>query len=70
MTLTASDRCDRCNAQAYFRFIFDHDSGQDLLFCRHHGMKWQNPLLNLAVDLEDETHLLFDSVSKPEQDTD
>ena len=31
--LTRADRCDRCGAQAYYRYLFE--SG-DLLFCQHH----------------------------------
>lgn len=32
-TLTASDRCDRCGAQAYVKVI---GNTGDLLFCGHH----------------------------------
>ena len=57
MTLTASDRCDQCQAQAYVRFHFPDE--QELQFCRHHSNKYQDTLLNLAIDIEDSTHLLF-----------
>lgn len=34
--LTRADRCDRCGAQAYFRYLF---KAGELLFCRHHQTK-------------------------------
>lgn len=34
--LTISDRCDRCNAQAYVR-VSHGNWRQPLLFCAHHG---------------------------------
>lgn len=34
--LTKADRCDRCGAQAYFRYLFE---AGDLLFCKHHQKK-------------------------------
>jgi len=57
MPLTASDRCDRCSAQAFVRFHFPDD--QDLQFCRHHSQMYQDTLLDLAIDVEDETHKLL-----------
>ena len=59
MPLTASDRCDRCSAQAFVRFYFPDD--QDLQFCRHHAHKYQDILLDLAIDVDDETHKLLPS---------
>ena len=32
--LSATDRCDRCSAQAYVRVVLP--GGADLLFCGHH----------------------------------
>ena len=32
--LSITDRCDRCNAQAYVRVVLP--GGTDLLFCGHH----------------------------------
>jgi len=31
--LTVADRCDKCGAQAYYRYLF---TAGDLLFCQHH----------------------------------
>lgn len=56
MALTSADRCDRCTAQAYVRFHFPDN--QELQFCRHHSLKYEDTLLNLAIDVEDETHLI------------
>lgn len=57
MPLTASDRCDRCDAQAYVRFYFLDN--QDLQFCRHHSNQYQDILLDIAIDVEDETQKLL-----------
>lgn len=35
--LTAHERCDTCDSQAYIRATLS--SGGQLLFCRHHGNK-------------------------------
>lgn len=34
--LNRADRCDRCGAQAYYRYQFE---AGDLLFCQHHQTK-------------------------------
>lgn len=52
--LTASDRCDRCGAQAYVRVILT--SGGELLFCGHHARKHLPALETLAEHIQDETH--------------
>lgn len=39
--LTKADRCDRCGAQAYFRYLFE---AGDLLFCKHHQKKHKSSL--------------------------
>ena len=54
--LTALDRCDRCGAQAYVRVTLA--SGGDLLFCAHHGKKYEDGLKSVAVDIHDETEKL------------
>ena len=54
--LTALDRCDRCGAQAYVRVTLG--SGGELLFCAHHGKKYEDGLRPLAVDIHDETEKL------------
>jgi hypothetical protein len=54
-SLTASDRCDRCGAQARVRVTLV--SG-DLLFCAHHAKDYEARLRELALDWYDESHLV------------
>ena len=54
--LTAIDRCDRCGAQAYLRVQLK--SGGELLFCAHHGRKFEPELKKIAADIQDETDRL------------
>lgn len=51
--LTASDRCDRCGAQAYVRVTLT--SGGELLFCGHHAREHLPALEPLAANIQDET---------------
>jgi hypothetical protein len=55
-TLTASDRCDRCGAQAFIRARLSSD--QDLLFCAHHGREHLDKLREIADEVIDETERL------------
>jgi len=55
-TLTATDSCDRCGAQAYVRVLLA--SRLELLFCAHHGRQYANALTKIAVEIRDETHRL------------
>ena len=55
--LTAADRCDSCGAQAYIRVQLD--SGE-LLFCSHHGRKYQEKLSTIAQSWHDESSRLFE----------
>jgi hypothetical protein len=57
--LTASDRCDRCGAQAYVRVTLS--KGGELLFCGHHARKHLPALTPLAAHIQDETESLADS---------
>ena len=50
--LTASDRCDRCGAQAFFRVVLN---AGDLLFCAHHGRAHAERLAEVAVEVQDGT---------------
>lgn len=50
--LTAADRCDSCGAQAY---IAAEVNGSELLFCAHHGRKYEEKLRNVATSWHDET---------------
>ena len=54
--LNASDRCDRCGAQAYVRVTMA--SGFELLFCAHHAKTYEDKLRASAVDWVDETAAL------------
>lgn len=53
--LTALDRCDSCGAQAYIRV--ELGSGE-LLFCAHHGKKYQEKLSTVARSWHDESSRL------------
>ena len=57
--LTASDRCDRCGAQAYLRV--ELQTGGELLFCAHHAREHGDKLRELAATVVDETHKLHDT---------
>jgi hypothetical protein len=50
--LTAADRCDSCGAQAY---IAAEVNGSELLFCAHHGRKYEEKLRAVATSWHDET---------------
>ena len=54
--LTAADRCDSCGAQAYIRVVVN--SGE-LLFCAHHGKKYQEKLSEIAHSWHDESSRLL-----------
>jgi len=56
--LTALDRCDQCQSQAYFMVVLD--SGE-LMFCRHHFLKNESPLREQAHFVLDQSEQL----SKP-----
>lgn len=61
-TLNASDRCDRCGAQAYVRVRLS--SGGELLFCGHHGRLHLPRLADLAVEIHDETGRLTEPAAQ------
>jgi hypothetical protein len=54
--LTANDRCDACQAQAYVLVILLDD--KDLMFCKHHWDMHSAKLIEVAVDIIDETDKL------------
>lgn len=56
--LSATDRCDRCGAQAYVRATME--SGFDLLLCAHHFRENESRLREIAVDIHDESTRLSD----------
>jgi hypothetical protein len=57
--LTAADRCDSCGAQAY---IAAEVNGSELLFCAHHGRKYEEKLRSIATSWHDETARLSEAV--------
>lgn len=58
-SLSATDRCDRCGAQAYVRVVLD--GGSDLLFCSHHWNAHSEKLRPVALEIVDETHKLSEA---------
>lgn len=54
--LSATDRCDRCGAQAYVRVVMP--GGADLQFCGHHWSTHEDALRPQAEQIIDETHRL------------
>lgn len=56
--LTASDRCDRCAAQALVRVFLVF--GSSLQFCSHHFKEHEVRLRAVSVEIQDETHKLED----------
>jgi ribosomal protein L37E len=54
--MTASDRCDRCGAQAYVRVQLN--AGGELLFCAHHGREHRDALRAAGADIHDESQKL------------
>ncbi|MGN6721767.1 MAG: DUF7455 domain-containing protein [Marmoricola sp.] len=57
--LSATDRCDRCGAQAYLRVLLQ--AGGELLFCAHHAREHGDKLREVAVAFHDETGKLADT---------
>lgn len=54
--LNATDRCDRCGAQAYVRV--ELANGAELMFCAHHAREHEDKLREVAVTIQDETNRL------------
>lgn len=52
--LDATDRCDRCGAQAYLRVTMP--GGGELLFCVHHAKAHEDKLRQVALNIQDESH--------------
>lgn len=53
-TLNATDRCDRCGAQAYVRAEMRNG---ELLFCAHHARQHRDALAG-AVAIDDQTAMV------------
>lgn len=63
--LTATDRCDRCGAQAYLRV--ELAAGGELLFCAHHAREHGDKIREVAAHVHDETGKLAETpASAPE----
>lgn len=62
--LLATDRCDRCSAQAYVRVTLA--AGGDLLFCGHHFREHEDRLRPLAIRIHDETDRIAASAATTE----
>ena len=58
--LTAHDRCDRCNAQAYVSVLL-HGTDTWLLFCGHHFTVHEGALHRVALTIRDERARLHTS---------
>ena len=58
-TLNATDRCDRCGGQAY---VWVNGVNGDLMFCRHHFLKWEDKIRAYAFEIIDETYKLNNKV--------
>lgn len=54
--LTPQDRCDACQAQAYFQVQFE--SGE-LFFCLHHWLVNKDSMVDIALDVVDESERLL-----------
>lgn len=59
--LNVTDRCDRCNAQAFI--IARKGETSSLLFCGHHGRKYMPALVTQGFDIEDQTHRINEKPS-------
>lgn len=63
--LDATDRCDRCSAQAYVKVI--GKNGSDLLFCGHHYNKAMDNaigydnMMKFALEIVDERERLIEN---------
>jgi len=55
-SLTALDRCDRCNAQAYVRVTLPKG---ELLFCGHHARAHSSAYQGIALSIHDESDRLY-----------
>jgi len=51
--MSKSDRCDRCNSEAFFLAI---KGKKHLLFCAHHGRMHQEKLIADGWEILDESH--------------
>ncbi|MHB1612903.1 MAG: DUF7455 domain-containing protein [Actinomycetes bacterium] len=64
--LTASDRCDSCNAQAYVRVRLA--AGGELLFCAHHARQHEEALRSIGAEIHDESERLLVAPAVPAEE--
>ncbi len=63
--LTAADRCDTCQAQAYVEVTVEGYKSE-LLFCAHHFKKYEEKLTELDPKVHDERARLFEEQIRKE----
>jgi hypothetical protein len=51
--MTKADRCDRCGSEAFYLAM---KGDQHLLFCAHHGRKFEERLIDTGWEILDESH--------------
>lgn len=57
--LTATERCDRCDARAYVRSTFmAGEKSHDLLWCAHHFAANEAKIRATAAQIDDERYQL------------
>lgn len=61
-SLTAHDRCDRCGAQAYVRWV---KAAQDIVTCNHHSNKFEASLIAQGFDLVQDNRSLINAKPSP-----
>lgn len=69
MPLLATDRCDRCGAQAYTRWrelIGDEPIGRDLLLCAHHTHEHEPAMADRFALVDDDRAKLDQLTATPE----
>lgn len=54
--LSAADRCDRCGAQAFVKYVLR--AGGELTFCAHHSRANAEALTPISSQVIDETERL------------
>lgn len=64
--LNATDRCDRCGAQAYVRV--ELAGGSELLFCAHHARAHEAKLREVAIAIHDESGRLESTAASAPDD--
>lgn len=61
--LTAMDRCDACQAQAYVE-VSGPNLRSELLYCAHHFVKYEQKLRATATSIHDERARLLEEQTR------